>query len=59
MGKIIQFPVARVQRHKRHAALAFHAFGEMQSAERTQLKLLAICTAGAALIAMALQLATL
>jgi len=58
MGKIIQFPVARTRRGQRHAALAFDAFGELQSVERAQLKLLAACTAGAALLMLALQLAT-
>ena len=58
MGKVIQFPVARVRRRQRHAALAFEAFGELQAVERAQLKLLAICTAGAALLMLALQLAT-
>jgi hypothetical protein len=58
MGKLIQFPVARVQRRRRHAALAFHAFGELQSMERAQFKLFAICTATAGLLMAALQLAT-
>ena len=55
MGKLIQFPVARLQRHKRHAAMVFEAFGEMQSVERAQLKLLAACTACAAAMVAALQ----
>jgi hypothetical protein len=58
MGKVIQFPVARSPRRPRHAAMAFPAFGEMQSVERAQLKLLAMCTAGAALLMLALQLAS-
>jgi len=58
MGKIIQFPVARTQRRQRHAALAFHAFGELHSVERAQFKLFAICTAAAGLLMAVLQLAT-
>jgi hypothetical protein len=58
MGKLIQFPVARVRRRQRHAALAFEAFGEMQSVERAQFKLFAVCMAGAGLLMAALQLAT-
>ena len=58
MGKIIQFPVARMQRRQRHAALAFDAFGEMQSVERAQFKLFAACIACAALLMAALQIAT-
>ena len=58
MGKIIQFPVARTQRRQRHAALAFHAFGEMQSVERAQFKLFGLCIATAALVMAVLQLAT-
>jgi hypothetical protein len=58
MGKIIQFPVARVQRRQRHAAQTFDAFGEMQSVERAQFKLFAACTACAGLLLAALQLAT-
>jgi hypothetical protein len=57
MGKLIQFPVARIQRQKRHAALAFAAFGELQSVERAQFKLFAVCTACAGLLVAALQLA--
>jgi hypothetical protein len=47
-----------VQRRQQHAALAFDAFGEMQSVERAQLKLFAVCTACAGLLLAALQLAT-
>lgn len=57
MGKIIQFPVARMQRRQQHAALAFDAFGEMQSVERAQLKLFAACAACAGVLLAALQLA--
>lgn len=58
MGKIIQFPVARSQRRQRHAALAFHAFGELQSVERAQFKFFGLCVATAALLMGVLQLAT-
>jgi hypothetical protein len=57
MGKLIQFPVVRGKRRPRHAALTFDAFGEMQSVERAQFKLFAVCTAFAALLVAALQLA--
>jgi hypothetical protein len=58
MGKVIQFPSVRSPRRQRHAARAFPAFGEMQSVERAQFKLFAVCTAGAGLLMAALQLAT-
>lgn len=58
MGKIIQFPVARLPRPARHAALPFDAFNELKAVERAQLKLLAACTAAAGLLIATLQLAT-
>jgi hypothetical protein len=58
MGKLIQFPIARTRRRQRHTALAFEAFGELQSVERAQLKLFAACAGCAALLIAALQLAT-
>jgi hypothetical protein len=47
MGKLIHFPVARLRSHRAAAVSVFHAFGELESLERQQLKLIA----GSALIA--------
>ena len=61
MGKIIQFPVARVQQRRRPTAAltAFADFGELDLLERAQLKLFAACTAGAVLLTLALQIVAL
>jgi hypothetical protein len=56
MGKIIQFPVARVRR-RRLALGVFADFGELALVERAQLKLLAACAASAVVLTVALQLA--
>ncbi len=58
MGKVIQFMRPADRRLRRPAPLAFAAFGEMQNTERAQLKLLAAFGLMAALVALALQLAT-
>jgi hypothetical protein len=57
MGKVIQFPLARAQPRRHHAAVAFDAFRELASLERAQLKLFALCTASVVIITGALQLA--
>ena len=57
MGKLIQFPVARSRRVRRPAAGAFAAFGELDLVERSQLKLLSACVAGATVVMAAVQLA--
>ena len=54
MGKIIQFPLARIRR--RRAAGVFADFGELALLERAQLKLLGACTGGAVMLTAALQL---
>jgi hypothetical protein len=57
MGKLIQFPLARIQRQRRSSAVAFNAFGELASLERAQLKLFALCAASSVILTGALQLA--
>ena len=57
MGKIIHFPIARIRQRRLPAPAAFHAFGELQLVERSQLKLLGCCLLGATLLTALLQLA--
>lgn len=57
MGKIIQFPLARIPQRRSSRAAVFTAFGEMESLERAQLKLFAACAACAVLLTAAFQLA--
>jgi hypothetical protein len=57
MGKVIQFPLARAQERRHHAAVAFDAFRELALLERAQLKLFALCAASVVIVAGALQLA--
>ena len=59
MGKLIQFPVARRLRRPRASAGVFTAFGELEHLERAQLRLFIACGAGALLLTLALQLASL
>lgn len=53
MGKLIQFPIARLQRRGLRLAgpRVFSAFGELDTVERHQLKLMSGC-AGVALLCM-------
>lgn len=57
MGKIIQFPIARIRQRRQPARTAFLAFGELQLVERAQLKLLGACLISATLLTALLQLA--
>jgi hypothetical protein len=58
MGKVIQFPTARIRQPRQPSRVAFAAFGEMQLVERAQLlKLLGGCLASAMLLVAVLQLA--
>jgi hypothetical protein len=58
MGKVIQFPTARIRQRGRPAAGVFAAFGELQLVERAQARLFAACAGAALLAVVALQLAT-
>lgn len=55
MGKIIQFPIARLR--AKRAAAVFADFGELALSERAQLRLFAACASGAVLLTALLQLA--
>jgi hypothetical protein len=57
VGRLIQFPIARVRRSRRHSAVAFDAFGELAMLERAQMKLFALCACCAIIVTGALQLA--
>lgn len=41
MGKLIQFPIARIQRRRHAVAHVFDAFGDLETLERSQMKLVA------------------
>lgn len=55
MGKLIQFPIARIR--ARRAAAVFGDFGDLASLERAQLKLFGACASGAVALSALLQLA--
>ena len=56
MGKLIQFPAARVRRPRPVVADRFGAFGELRAVERAQVKFLAVCCAATVMLMAALQL---
>lgn len=56
MGKLIQFPIDRLRNRRPASAAVFSAFGELETLERQQLRMMA-GYAGVALLCMfALQL---
>jgi len=59
MGKLIQFPIDRLRTRRRRLAAAgvFSAFGELETLERHQLKVMAGYASVALLCLFALQLA--
>jgi hypothetical protein len=57
MGKVIQFPTARIRQRRQPTRVAFAAFGELELVERAQLKLLGGCLAFATVLTGLLQLA--
>jgi hypothetical protein len=58
MGKIIQFPRARIRRRRQVAGWVFADFGELALLERAQLKLFAACATYAVLLTAALHLSS-
>ncbi len=57
MGKLIQFPIKRLRSRRCVAVGVFGAFGELETLERGQLKLVTGCAGVALLFGLALQLA--
>lgn len=55
MGKLIQFPIARIR--ARRAVAVFGDFGDLASLERAQLKLFTACAGTAVALSALLQLA--
>lgn len=51
MGKLIQFPIGRLRNRRLAHADVFSAFGELETLERAQLKMMAAC-ASIALLCM-------
>jgi hypothetical protein len=56
MGKLIQFPIDRLRRRRSAAANVFRAFGELETQEREQLRMLTGYAGVALLCMVALQL---
>ena len=54
MGKLIQFPIARLR--ARRATAVFADFGELALIERAQLRLFAACASAAVVLTALLQL---
>jgi len=57
MGKLVQFPIDRLRRRRYAAANVFSAFGELETLEREQLRMMTGCAGVALLCLLALQLA--
>ena len=57
MGKLIQFPIDRLRSRRYAAASVFSAFGELETLERSQLRMMTACAGVALLCLFALQLA--
>jgi hypothetical protein len=57
MGKLIRFPIDRLRSRRYAAAKVFSAFGELETLERGQLRLVTGCAGVALLIGLVLQLA--
>jgi len=56
MGKLIQFPIARLRTRRAAAMSVFSAFGELESLERSQLKLVTFSCSVAVVVTLVLQL---
>jgi len=56
MGKLIQFPIGRLRSRRLATADVFTAFGELETLERHQLKMMAGYAGVALLCMLALQL---
>ncbi len=56
MGKLIQFPIARLRSRRLAGTQVFGAFGELETLEREQLRLMTACAGVALLCLLALQL---
>jgi len=56
MGKLILFPIDRLRSRRSTTATVFSAFGELETLERSQLKMMTACAAVALLCMFALQL---
>ena len=57
MGKLILFPIDRLRSRRYATANVFSAFGELETLERGQLRLVTGCVGVAALVGLVLQLA--
>ena len=57
MGTLIQFPIDRLRSRRHAAANVFRAFGELETLEREQLRMMTGCAGVALLCLVALQLA--
>jgi len=56
MGKLIQFPIDRLRSRRHTAASVFSAFGELDTLERGQLRMMTACAGVAVLCMFVLQL---